>query len=206
MVPKDVQERYQKLKSTINRYRFEYHVHDREVVPQSARDTLLRELAGLEKEYPALVAPDSPTQRVAGTPWPQFKKVWHSVPQWSFNDSFEPQDIAEFDQRVKKFLGGAAPTYVCELKIDGLKIILTYEKGHLVTAATRGDGEVGEDVTHNVRTIESVPLTLERPVDVVVEGEVWMSTEALRKTNVERKKNGAPLYANPRKAAAGALR
>ncbi len=210
MVPKDTKERYQKLKETINEYRRQYHVYDHEVVPESARDTLMRELQELEREYPDLVEPDSPTQRIAGAPLPQFKKVTHTIAQWSFNDAFDQEDITEWDARVRRMLKdhfpNPEPTYTTELKIDGLKVVLTYEKGALKTAATRGDGLVGEDVTHNIRTIESVPLTLTRPVDVIVEGEVWMSAKALLATNKERAAKELPLYANPRNAAAGAVR
>ncbi|MES2203087.1 MAG: NAD-dependent DNA ligase LigA, partial [Patescibacteria group bacterium] len=206
MVPKAARERYIKLKEAVNRYREAYHVYDREEIPESARDSLMAELAGLEKEYPELVTPDSPTQRVAGAPLAQFKKVKHAVVQWSFNDAFTPDDVREWDARVRKLAGTARVSYVCELKIDGLKVVLTYEKGMLTTAATRGDGTVGEDVTHNIRTIESVPLSLPRPVNIVVEGEVWMSEAALKKTNTQRKKDGEPLFANPRNAAAGAVR
>src|SRR5581483_2367619 len=166
---------------------------------------LEQELAGLEEKYPELVTPDSPTQRVGGV-LGVFKKVRHAAPQWSFNDAFTPEDMREFDARVKRALGSGQVEYICELKIDGLKVVLAYEKGRLVTAATRGDGVVGEDVTHNVRTINSVPLTLERPATIVVEGEVWMSEKALKKTNDERKKEGELLFANPRNAAAGSIR
>lgn len=208
--PKEIQARYKKLKQTINEYRRQYHVYDREVVPESARDTLMRELAEIERAYPGIISPDSPTQRVAGAPLPQFKKIKHAVSQWSFNDAFSPEEVREFDARVHRMLKDSfpnpAPTYTVELKIDGLKVVLTYERGMLRSAATRGDGAVGEDVTHNVRTIESVPLSLSRPVDIVVEGEVWMSERALQKTNKERKANGEPLFANPRNAAAGAIR
>ncbi|HEX8993927.1 MAG TPA: NAD-dependent DNA ligase LigA, partial [Candidatus Paceibacterota bacterium] len=211
MVPKDARTRHEKLKSAIDHYRTQYHVHDREEIPESARDSLMHELAELERQYPELITPDSPTQRVAGVPLPQFKKVRHAVAQWSFNDVFSPDEVREFDGRVKRFLKERnvhddSVEYVCELKIDGLKIVFTYEKGLLVTAATRGDGVVGEDVTHNVRTIESVPLSLSRPIDIIVEGEVWMSTKNLEALNKEQEKKGAPLYANPRNVAAGSIR
>lgn len=210
MIPKDARERYEKLKSTIDHYRTLYHVYDKEKIPEAARDSLMHELADLERQYPALVAPDSPTQRVAGKPLPGFKKVRHQVAQWSFNDAFSPEELREFDVRVRKFLhaksDGAHPTYLCELKIDGLKIVFTYEKGLLVTAATRGDGEVGEDVTQNIRTIESVPLSLARPIDIIVEGEVWMSSKNLEALNREQAKKGGQPFANPRNAAAGSIR
>ncbi len=210
MIPKDVVARYLKLKESINRYRRAYHVYDREEIPESARDTLMQELAGIEAQYPAIIAPDSPTQRVAGAPLSGFKKVPHKVAQWSFNDAFSETDIRAFDARVRKQLraahGDIEPAYIAELKIDGLKVVLEYEGGILKTAATRGDGSIGEDVTHNVRTIESIPLSLSRPIDVIVEGEVWMSAKHLVTINKEREKNGEELYANPRNVAAGTIR
>lgn len=210
MIPKDVRDRYEKLKASINEYRTLYHVYDQEEISPEALDSLKHELSEIEREYPALITSDSPSQRVAGEPLPGFKKVKHTVPQWSLNDAFSEEDIREFDARVKRFLKqqfpDAQPTYMSELKIDGLKVVLTYEKGHLTTAATRGDGEVGEDVTHNVRTIESVPLSLPRPIDVVVEGEVWLGAKELSRINAEREKNGEPPFANPRNAAAGSIR
>ncbi|OGG79788.1 hypothetical protein A3A39_04620 [Candidatus Kaiserbacteria bacterium RIFCSPLOWO2_01_FULL_54_13] len=210
MIPKDVRDRYQKLKTTINRYRVAYHVYDKEEISQAALDSLKHELAEIENKYPAIIAPDSPSQRVAGKPLPQFKKVRHKVPQWSFNDAFTPVEAREFDSRVKRFLkpsfGAVHPTYVCELKIDGLKVVFDYEKGLLKTAATRGDGIVGEDVTHNIRTIESVPLSLARPIDIVVEGEVWMSSTNLKKLNALRQAQGEASFANPRNVAAGSIR
>ncbi|HEY4487601.1 MAG TPA: NAD-dependent DNA ligase LigA [Candidatus Paceibacterota bacterium] len=221
MIPKDIRERHIKLKEAINRYRRLYHVYDKEEISQEALDSLKHEIADLEAHYPALITPDSPTQRVAGEPLSAFQKIRHKVPQWSLNDAFSPEDIREWDARVKRQLalrsfsagGGSAsggseagPTYLCELKIDGLKIVLTYENGLLKTAATRGDGVVGEDVTHNVRTIESVPLSLSRPVNVIVEGEVWMSSKNLELLNKAQRKAGKPLYANPRNVAAGSIR
>lgn len=225
VIPKDVTERYQKLKAAVNHYRTQRHVHDIEEISIEAEDALKKELADLEAKYPGLVGPDSPSVRVGGAPLPQFKKVRHKVPQWSFNDAFSEQDMRDFDVRVQRALGKASAggrderdpnsprqnfaervTYTCELKIDGLKVVLEYQKGKLVTAATRGDGAVGEDVTHNVRTIESVPLVLERPVDVIVEGEVWMSEAQLAALNDRQREANLPLYANPRNAAAGSIR
>lgn len=209
-IPQDVRQRYEKLKVAVNRYRRLYHVYDKEEISPEALDSLKRELSELEAAHPSLVAPDSPSQRVAGRPLPGFKKVRHKVAQWSFNDAFTPEDIRAFDERVKRFLrpalGEVDPAYVCELKIDGLKIILQYEKGILINAATRGDGAVGEDVTQNIKTIESVPLALERPVDIIVEGEVWMSSKNLEALNKEQEKAGKPPFANPRNVAAGSIR
>ncbi len=210
MIPNDVRDRYARLKDAINHYRTLYHVFDVEEIPEAARDSLMHELSELEREYPGLITPDSPTQRVAGKPLPGFKKVRHEVAQWSFNDVFSPEELREWDARVRKLLqqrfGGVQPTYLCELKIDGLKVVFTYEQGLLVRAATRGDGEVGEDVTQNIRTIESVPLSLSRPVDIVVEGEVWMSSKGLEALNDEQAKKGGQPFANPRNAAAGSIR
>src|SRR3989344_271799 len=210
MIPKDVRTRYDKLKETINHYRRLYHVYDKEEISQAALDSLKHELTEIETNYPAIVAPDSPSERVAGKPLPGFKKVRHKVAQWSFNDAFTPDEIRDFDARVRKLLQSegvqAVPSYICELKIDGLKIVLTYEKGILKTAATRGDGIVGEDVTQNVKMIESVPLSLARRVDIVVEGEVWMSAKSLEELNRKREKAGEPQFANPRNAAAGSIR
>ncbi len=209
-IPAEVRDRYEKLKIAVNRYRRLYHVYDKEEISAAALDSLKHELSEIEAAHPSLIAPDSPSQRVVGKALPGFKKIRHKVAQWSFNDAFTPEDIRAFDLRVKRFLrptfGDARPSYVCELKIDGLKIILEYEKGVLKTAATRGDGEVGEDVTHNIRTIESVPLSLERPVDVIVEGEVWMSSKNLEALNKIRAKEGEPPFANPRNVAAGSIR
>lgn len=209
-VPTDIREHYDKLKAAVNRYRTLYHVYDKEEISQEALDSLKHELTELEATYPSLVGPDSPSQRVAGKPLPGFKKVRHTVAQWSFNDAFSPEELREFDARVKRFLASEgvhrSPTYVCELKIDGLKVVLSYEQGILKTAATRGDGVVGEDVTQNVKTIESVPLSLARPIDIVVEGEVWMSASNLEALNKAQAKAGKPLYANPRNVAAGSIR
>ncbi|MBI2097564.1 MAG: NAD-dependent DNA ligase LigA [Candidatus Vogelbacteria bacterium] len=214
-----IEDRIAKLREAINHHRYLYHVLDREEISAAALDSLKRELSELEAAHPELVTPDSPTQRVAGKPLPEFKKITHRAPQWSFNDAFTPEELREFDARVKKSLTvsratldrervalNAKLTYVAELKIDGFKIVLTYERGVLITAATRGNGRVGEDVTANVRTIESVPLCLNEEVDVVVEGEIWMSKEELARINVERRAAGEPLFANPRNAAAGTIR
>ncbi len=207
MVPKEARTRYQKLKETVNRHRHLYYVLEQPEIADSAYDELEQELERLEARYPELLAPDSPTQRVGGEAVAAFKKVRHGVEQWSFNDAFTEEEIREFDARVRRMLGTpTAPTYTMELKIDGLKVVLTYKKGMLITAATRGDGIMGEDVTHNVRTIKSVPLSLPRPIDLIVEGEIWMSEAALKKTNAARKRAGEPLFANPRNAAAGSIR
>ncbi len=210
MAPKDVTERVERLKEAINRYRYEYHVLNKSSISPEALDSLKKELVELEDKYPEIITPDSPTQRVAGTALSEFKKIKHKVAQWSFNDAFDEQDIFDFDARVKRFLEKAGidkkPSYVCELKIDGLKVVLTYKNGLLETAATRGDGVFGEDVTQNIRTIESIPLKLERNIDIVVEGEVFMPKSRFKKINEEQRRKGEEEYANPRNFAAGTLR
>lgn len=209
--PKEILERVKKLREAINHYRYLYHVEDKEEIPESARDALMHELALLEEQYPELVTKDSPTQRIAGAPLPEFKKVKHAVSQWSFNDVFTEEEFRAFDARVQKAVKGsfgekAQASYAIELKIDGLKVVSTYKKGILETAATRGDGSFGEDVTQNIRTIQSVPLVLSEPIDIVVEGEVWMGKKALLELNRRREKDGEAVFANPRNAAAGTIR
>ncbi|HUX80839.1 MAG TPA: NAD-dependent DNA ligase LigA [Candidatus Paceibacterota bacterium] len=202
---KEQRERAKQLRKTITKYRVLQHEKDQSPLSAEALDSLKYELALLEEQYPELVTPSSPTQVVAGAPVSFLKKVTHTVAQWSFNDAFTEDDIRAFDERVRK-LSGTVPTYDLELKIDGLKIVLTYEKGILVTAATRGDGIIGEDVTHNIRTISSVPERLTRPVTLVAEGEVYLTRSGFMKLNMLRKKEGEPLFANPRNAAAGSIR
>ena len=220
--PKVVLDRLEKLKAAIEKYRYEYHVLDKASISPEALDSLKHELVQIEAEYPELVTPDSPSQRVAGKPLPEFTKVTHQVPQWSFNDAFSPEEMREFDARVKRFMATAVenkkiknikgagavptPTYCVEHKIDGLKVVIEYEKGLLKRAATRGDGVVGEDVTENVRTIESVPLRLTQPVDIIVEGEIWMGKKQLATLNKARAKADLEPFANPRNVAAGSIR
>ena len=211
MTKGEANERIQKLREVVNHHRYLYHVLDTQEISDAALDSLKKELKDLEDAYPELITPDSPTQRVSGEPLEKFNKVEHVVPQWSFDDAFSKEDIRAFDERVRRVLSkefdrDINPTYVCELKIDGFKVVCTYEKGILVTAATRGDGKVGEDVTANIKTIESVPLVLQEKESVVVEGEVWMPKKEFERINKEREKEGEPLYANPRNVAAGTIR
>ncbi|MFZ3043511.1 MAG: NAD-dependent DNA ligase LigA [Minisyncoccia bacterium] len=204
-VPKKIRDRAAQLREAITKYRALQHEQDVSPISPEALDSLKYELAELEGKYPELVTPTSPTQVVAGAALPFLKKVKHLVPQWSFNDAFIENDIRAFDERVRK-VSGRAPTYDLELKIDGLKVVFTYEKGELSTAATRGDGVIGEDVTHNIRTIASVPKKLPRPLDMVVEGEVYLTRSGLARLNTQRRKQGEPEFANPRNAAAGSIR
>ena len=207
----DHKERAEKLRQTINYHRHLYHVEDTQEISEEALDSLKKELFDLEQAHPELVTPDSPTQRVAGAPLEAFTKVPHKVAQWSFNDAFDEDDMRAFDERVARFLSktplkDSTYTYTTELKIDGLKIVCEYKAGSLVTAATRGDGRVGEDVTANIKTIEAVPLTLTRPVDCIVEGEVYLPKKEFERINALQKKAGKPTYANPRNLAAGTIR
>lgn len=204
-ISKDIRERVEKLRATIEHHIELYHTHDAPEISDEAYDALVRELEELEGRYPELATPDSPTQRVGGSVLEKFEKIAHTVPQWSFNDAFTEEDIRAFDERIKKNLGENY-SYLAELKIDGLKVVLSYEEGVLKTAATRGDGRVGEDVTNNVRTINSVPKRLKEPATIIVEGEVWMSKKIFNKLNALRLKRGEPLFANPRNIAAGSIR
>ena len=204
-VPKELCDRAERLRDTITKYRALQHEKDLSPISPEALDSLKYELAELERKYPQLITPISPTQVVAGAPMPFLKKVRHTIPQWSFNDAFTEEDIRAFDERVRK-VSGAVPSYDLELKIDGLKIVLTYEKGTLMTAATRGDGVIGEDVTHNIHTIRDIPKRLSRPVTLVAEGEVYLTRSGFAVLNELRRKQDEPLFANPRNAAAGSIR
>lgn len=212
MITNDLHNKIDRLRAQINDLRYRYHVLNDPEVTDQMYDGLMDELRTIEAEHPDLITPDSPTQRVAGKPLDKFEKVTHVVPQWSFNDAFDEEDIRDWEERITKILIkelGERPndlSYVCELKIDGLHMVLTYEAGTLVTAATRGDGRVGENVTQNIRTIESVPLKLHEPVDIIVEGEAWLARDMLVRINQDREKKGEPLFANPRNAAAGTIR
>lgn len=204
-VTKDIKERVKKLREVIERHRQLYHTYDKPEISDEAYDALVRELEKIESQYPELATPNSPIHRVGGKVLEKFEKVAHVVPQWSFNDAFNENDLYAFDDRVKRGLK-VSPEYIAELKIDGLKIILTYENGILKAAATRGDGKVGEGVTSNVSTINSIPLKLKRPVSMIVEGEIWMAKSVFEKLNRERKRRGEELFANPRNVAAGSVR
>ena len=209
-IPKDVRERVAHLREAVQKYRALYHQEDESPISPEALDSLKRELSELEARFPELKTVSSPTQTVAGGVRAGLKKVRHEVAQWSLDDAFTEADFRAFDERVRRGLSKAgitdAPMYECELKIDGLHIVLTYEKGTLTTAATRGDGIIGEDVAHNIRTIKNVPQTLPEPVSLVVEGEVYLTRSGFEKLNKERAKSGLSLFANPRNAAAGSIR
>ena len=200
-------ERIEKLKKTINHHRYLYHVLDRQELSDEALDTLKKELFDLEQTFPELITSDSPTQRVAGKPLKQFKKVHHPEPMLSFNDAFDENDMAEWEKRFERVQPGASKHgYYCELKIDGLAIELTYKKGLLDIGSTRGDGAVGEDVTQNLKTVDAIPLVLNEKKDVVVKGEVFITKNDFERINKEQKKSGLKIYANPRNLAAGSIR
>ncbi len=197
----EVKDRAKKLREAIRHYSRLYHTLDKPEISDEAYDALVRELDWLEKKHPELRSDDSPIQKIGDKPLREFRKVRHEVPQWSFNNAFNEEDLYDFDQRVSKLLG-EKPSYVAELKIDGLKVVLTYERGELKQATTRGDGTVGEDVTQNVSTIYSVPKKLTKPISCIVEGEVYMRKSVFDKLNREEGSS----FANPRNVAAGSLR
>ena len=199
-----MKERVDELVNIINEANYNYHVLDNPTITDQEYDSYFRELQIIEEKYPELVREDSPTHRVGGVVLDSFQKITHKIPMMSLGDVFNEEEIIAFDSRIKK--EGINPEYVCELKIDGLSVSLHYEKGVLKTAATRGNGTIGEDITNNVKTIKTVPLTLNKDIDIEVRGEIYMSKETLKKLNLEREKNGEPLLQNCRNAAAGSIR
>ena len=209
---KELKNKIQRLYKQIDDLRYRYHVLNDPTVTDSMYEGLTDELKKIEAKHPELITSESPTQRVAGTALEKFEKITHKVSQWSFNDAFNKKDIADWLARIIKILEkelGERPDdldYTCELKIDGLHMVLTYTNGELQTAATRGDGKVGENVTQNIKTIMSVPMKLNEKVSLVAEGEVWLDRKVFAKLNKERIKNGEPVFANPRNAAAGTIR
>jgi DNA ligase (NAD+) len=206
MKSKTAAERISELRDEINEHNWRYHVLDAPVISDPEFDSLLRELRGLEMENPDLVTPDSPTQRVGGQPSAGFAPVPHRLPMLSLDNAFGVDDLRDFVRRAGNLVPGAALEFVVELKVDGLAVSLQYEEGVFVRGATRGDGEVGEDITHNLRTVNALPLRLRRPVTLEVRGEVFMPRSSFLRLNEERHEQGLPLFANPRNAAAGSLR
>ena len=197
-------DKIEKLRSELSQYNYEYHVLDNPSVPDTEYDMLLHELIRLEEQYPELVTADSPTQRIGGQAIDLFEKVVHTYPMLSLGNAFNEGDLKDFDQRVKQDVDQIS--YVCELKIDGLAVSLHYENGMFIKGATRGDGSVGEDITHNLKTIKAIPLKLSEPLTMEVRGEAFMPKASFEKVNEQREKNGEELFANPRNAAAGSLR
>ncbi len=197
--------RYDELVDLLNKANYEYHVLDNPTtLTDEEYDNYLREIYKIEEENPSIIRSDSPTHKVGGVILDKFSKVTHNIPMMSLADVFNEDEIISFDSKIKK--EGINPKYVCELKIDGLSVSLKYENGILVSAATRGDGIVGEDITHNVKTIKQVPLKLTKPISIEVRGEIYMSRKTLSILNEERMKKGEPILKNCRNAAAGSIR
>ena len=199
-----MEERYLELIKLINEADYNYHTLDRPTITDQEYDSLLRELYDIEEKYPEIVRNDSPSHRAGGAVLSEFKKITHNIPMLSLSNVFNEEEIRNFDNRIKK--EGIDPKYVCELKIDGLSVSLRYEKGVLVSAATRGDGIVGEDITNNVKTIKTVPLTLNEEIDIEVRGEIYISKETFNKINESRREKGLELFQNCRNLAAGSIR
>ena len=218
MTKSEAKKRIEKLKREISHHRYLYHVLDKTEISDAAQDSLKHELAELEHQFPGLVTPDSPTQRVGGKPLSKFRKVKFGKPMLSLNDAFVDEEVYDWEERNKKLLKSSKNlSYYGEIKMDGLAITLIYRNGILIRAATRGDGKVGEDVTQNIKTIEAIPLKLaieklpkgvreKAKGEIEVRGEVYMGKKEFSELNKEQKKMGEPLYANPRNVAAGSVR
>ena len=209
-----IKQRIESLREEADKHRYLYHVLDKPEIDDSVYDSLMEELIELEKNNPEFFSATSPSQRVGGEILDKFQKVEHRFRQWSFDDVFDFEELKKWEEKIKKMLekkgidfsNDEKLDYCVELKIDGLKVILEYQDGKLVQAATRGDGKIGEDVTNNIKTIGSVPLELEENADMIAVGEIWLGKNELRKINEEREKNQEPLFANSRNAAAGSIR
>lgn len=220
----ETKKRIAKLRKELDHHRYLYHVLDKQEISDGAWDSLKHELYNLEKKYPEFITPDSPTQRVGGDPLKKFVKIRHPQPMLSIEDVFNFQELQDWEDYMGDYLkknllalntnkstsSQVEPVrrfdYFCERKIDGVDIILTYKKGILVTGVTRGNGKVGEDVTQNIKTIEAIPLRLEKIIDIVVRGEIFMHQKDFKKLNQQREKQGLPIYANPRNVTAGSIR
>src|SRR6516162_8132080 len=204
-----VQKRIEELRKLIDYHNHKYYVDAKPEISDREFDRLLQELKTLEEQHPKFFTPESPSQRVGGKPIAGFVTVRHRVPMLSIDNTYSADELREFDRRVRKLLEGEPVTYVVELKIDGVAISLTYENGLFTVGATRGDGERGDDVTHNLRTIRGLPLRLrsDRPPQILeARGEVYMTTEELARLNKERGSKGLEPFANPRNSAAGTLK
>ena len=196
--------RIEELVKIINEADYNYHTLDNPTITDQEYDKYIRELFDLEEKYPEFIREDSPTHRVGGKVLDSFNKITHKIPMMSLSNVFNEEEIREFDARIRK--EGIIPEYVCELKIDGLSVSLIYENGKLVSGATRGDGVTGEDITENVKTIKTIPLKLDKNIDIEVRGEIYMSKKVFESINKIREEEGKPLLQNPRNAAAGSIR
>ena len=203
---KQVQEEISKLVSLLNKYSYDYYVEDNPQISDTEYDTLYKQLEKLEENHPEYILENSPTQRVGDRVLDEFEKITHKVPMLSLSNTFSTEDLRDFDARISKLVPDHSVEYICELKIDGLAISIKYEDGRLVSAATRGDGSVGEDVTENIKTIFSIPKVLKDNRTFEVRGEVYLPRKSFELLNSERESNNEVLFANPRNAAAGSLR
>ena len=201
-----IKEEIFKLVALLNKYSYDYYVEDNPQISDTEYDTLYKQLEKLEQEYPEFILDNSPTQRVGDRVLDEFEKVIHKVPMLSLSNTFSIEDLRDFDSRISKLSSDDSIEYICELKIDGLAISINYENGKLVSAATRGDGTVGENVTENIKTIFSIPKTLKTKKSFEVRGEVYLPKKSFELLNKEREENNEVLFANPRNAAAGSLR
>lgn len=199
-----IKDRYEELKKILIKANEEYYTLDNPTLTDREYDNYMSEFLKIESEHPEFITPDSPSQRIGGTVISKFEKVKHRVPLMSLADVFNYEELLEWDKKVKKEI--SKPQYVCELKIDGLSVNLTYENGVLLRAATRGDGTVGEDITHNVKTIKTIPLRLQNDDTIEIRGEIYMPISSFNMLNEQRIKNGEPVFQNPRNAAAGSIR
>lgn len=199
-----MKERYDELIKLIEKANYDYYTLDNPTVTDREYDNWMSELLDIEERHPEIKRKDSPSEKIGGEVISEFKKVEHKIGMFSISDVFNESEIIAFDERIRKEFPN--PSYVCELKIDGLAVSLQYEKGILKRAATRGNGLVGEDITHNVKTIGTIPLRLNKPVDIEVRGEIYMPLKAFNELNEKRLKNGEPIFQNPRNAAAGSIR
>ncbi len=200
----NIKEKIDNLVEIINKANYEYHVMDNPTISDNEYDSYLRELYLLEEKYPEYVRDDSPTKKIGGEVIEEFKKVVHNIPMLSLSNVFNEEEINNFDERIRK--ENINPEYVCELKIDGLSVSIKYKNGIFVSAATRGDGTTGEDITHNVKTIKSIPLRINKDIDIEVRGEIYISKENFNKVNLERINKGLEPFKNPRNLAAGSIR
>jgi len=205
-IPEEIKRRIEELREEIEYHNYRYYVLAAPVISDQEYDKLVQELIELERAYPELVTADSPTQRIGDKVLDEFKSVEHSEPMLSLDNTYDEEQIREFDNRVKRSLELHSVEYVVELKIDGVSVALRYEEGRLVLGLTRGDGTRGEDITENLKKIRTIPLRLRQPVDVEVRGEIYMPTEVFERLNSDRIERGEPPFANPRNAAAGTLR
>src|SRR5579864_1418540 len=211
---KDAEKKLEALREKIRHHEHLYYVLDNPEISDAEFDKLMQQLKGLESEHPALVTPDSPTQRVGGKPREGFVKVRHSTPMLSLDNTYSEEELRAWERRVHELSGRSEVDYVCELKLDGMSLALVYEDGRLARGVTRGDGSVGEDVTLNVRTVRSIPLSIPKekltkagiPANFEVRGELLMPTASFKKVNEERERNGLPTFANPRNFTAGTVR